>query len=300
VLTPAPAEQMVTRPPSFTLIQLDRILSAIPAAWLRGCEAPRLTRSAAQLVTEVLRAAEAEAGEMPALGAVNRDPNGTWGCRFLTTIDPRVAQVKLDVLWEEGGVEMDTRTPGRVVFRKLASGGAMGLLAGCLSKKKPSGSGLEVVVELPGREGTATAPVAVRGRFFGDPPSDFVRSGEKTIVRLLEGIRQTLNDVAERRKHPRVPAVFPLTLTPLHSDGRLEPSIRSVSYDVSAGGLALFCGQKPRARYAYVTFEDVLELADVALLFQVIRAERHEDEVLICGRYRLDLDSEQPRGTPKR
>ena len=83
-------------------------------------------------------------------------------------------------------------------------------------------------------------------------------------MRLLDGIRRTLNNFEERRKHPRVPATFPLTLHPLHSDGRLEPPIQSVCHDVSEGGLALFCGTKPPAKYAYVTFADVPALANIA------------------------------------
>ena len=51
------------------------------------------------------------------------------------------------------------------------------------------------------------------------------------------------------------------------------------------------CGQKPPAKYAYVVFEDVPGLSGVALLFQIIRAEWQNDEVLVTGRYRLDLDT---------
>ncbi len=292
VLTPAPVEQMAGRPAPFNTIQLDRILSAIPVAWLQGRHGTRPTRPAVQLVSAVLRAAETESGVKAELGAVNRDPDGTWGCRFLTTIDPRVAAVKLDLLWEEGGVTMDSRTAGRVVFRKLAQVPVQTGLFGFGKKPKPPDSGLEVIVELPERTGPGTTEVSVRGKFFGGPPADFLRSGEKTIVRMLDGIRRTLNNVEERRKHPRVPAAFPLTLYPLHSDGRLEKPMKSMCHDVSAGGLALFCGAKPPAKYAYVTFEDVSGLADIALLFQIIRAEWRADEVLITGRYRLDLDPE--------
>jgi hypothetical protein len=290
-LTPAPAEQMAGRPAPFGLIQLDRIQSAIPVAWLKGGDAPRPTLPATQLVGAVLRAAEGEPAGKVTLGAVNRESDGVWGCRFLTTIDPRLARVKLDLLSEECRVKADSQTPGRVVFRLVAPVPApSGLFAGFSKKPKPAEAGFEVVVDLPERAGPGAAEVGVRGGFFGSPPPEFLRTGEKIIVRLLDGIRRTLNNVEERRKHPRINATFPLTLYPFHSDGRLEAPIRSICQDVSGGGLAAFCPSKPPAKYAYVVFEDVPELAGLALLFQIVRSVSQHDEVLVTGRYRLDFE----------
>jgi hypothetical protein len=271
------------------VVVLEKIRSVVPIDWLKGLNGEPVTRPPDQLVRAVVSAAEAESGAAPVFGTVTRQADGTWGCRFLTTIDPRVAQVKLDLLWEQGGVTMDTRTEKRVVFRQLAPPPAStGGLFGFGKKPKPPDAGLEVVVELPDPK-SGLAEVAARGSFFGNPPPEFARSGEKTIVRLLEGIQRTLNNVEERRKHPRVPATFPITFYPLHSDGRVEPPLRGYCQDVSAGGLAVFCPAKPPAKYAYVSFDEVPGTAGVAVLLQLIRSEWVHDEVLITGRYRLDL-----------
>src|SRR5262249_2926676 len=142
-------------------------------------------------------------------------------------------RVKLDLLWEEGGVAMDTRNEQRVVFRKaaVATQASTGLFGFGRKAPKPPDAGLEVVVVLP-EAGSPAAEVAARGQFFGTPPEDFSKSGERTIVRLLEGIRRALNNVEDRRKHPRVRAAFPLTLFPLHSDGRVERPVRAACHDV--------------------------------------------------------------------
>jgi hypothetical protein len=287
-LTPPPVEQMASRSTPPGVVRLAQIHSLVPVAWLKGQEGEPAGRPAAHVVRAVVSAAETDAGDRFVLGSVTRGADGAWGCRFLTTIDPRVARVKLDLLWEQGGVTMDSRTEGRVVFRKPVPPTVVGGLFGFGKKAKESDSGLEVVVDLPDPK-SGTGEVTVRGTFFGAPPEDFVKSGEKIIVRLLDGIRKTLNNVEERRKHPRIPATFPVTLYPLHSDGRVDAPIRGYCQDVSAGGLALFCTSKPHAKYAYVSFDEVPGVTGVAVLLQFIRIEWVNDEVLVSGRYRLDI-----------
>jgi eukaryotic-like serine/threonine-protein kinase len=207
-------------------------------------------------------------------------------------MDPRVAQVKLDLLWEEGGVTMDTRTEGRVVFRRPApvppqTSGFFGFG----KKPAPPESGLEVVVELP-PAGRGTVEIAARGGFYGNPPAEFARANEKTIVTLLDNIRGNLGNVPERRKHPRLPAAFAVTLYPLHSDGRVEAPVRGYCQDVSAGGLALFCPARPPSKYAYIAFDELPDVAGLALLVQFTRSEARPDEVLLSGRFRLDVGAD--------
>jgi eukaryotic-like serine/threonine-protein kinase len=293
VLTPAPVEQMASRAPAPAAGRLTHIHSVVPVALLKGRDAKPAGRSPAQVVRALLAAAEAESGASATLGTVNCGADG-WACQFLTTIDPRVARVKLDLFWEQGGLTMDTRDDNRVVFRQMVPAAPPSGLFGFGKKPKAPDAGLEVVVELPEPRGSGPWTVSARGRFFGSPPQDFTRSGEKTIVRLLDGIRRTLGNVDDRRKHPRIPATFALTLYPLHSDGRLEPPVRALCHDVSAGGMAIFCSAKPAAKYAFVAFDEIPDVAGLGLLLQILRAERQHDEVLVTGRYRLDFGPDVP------
>jgi len=270
-------------------IRLDQILSVVPTAWLQGRTAPHPSRPPAHVVNAVLRAAEARTGGASALGAVSCGDDGTWTCRFLTTIDPRVARVKLDLLWEEGGVAMDLRSEQRVVFRRLApQPPATGWFGSVSKKPKAPESGFEVGVELP-EPSHGIGEVTVTGKYFGSPPPDFMRAGEKAIIKLIDGIRRTLNNTEDRRKHPRVPAPFPLELFPIRSDGHVEPPIPGVCRDVSAGGMAFVCRADPPTKHLYVTFDGVAGTAGLAALIQVITSEWHDNEVLVTSRYRLDL-----------
>jgi hypothetical protein len=78
-------------------------------------------------------------------------------------------------------------------------------------------------------------------------------------------------------------------LYPLHSNGRVRDPVAATCRDVSVGGMALVCSIRPSTKHAYITFEDVPGLAGVAILFQFIRADWHQEQVFITGRYRLDL-----------
>ena len=270
-------------------VRLEQILSVVPTAWLQGRAATHPGRPPTQAVNAILRAAEARTGSASAMGAVSCGADGTWACRFLSTIDPRVARVKLDLLWEEGGVAMDLRSERRVVFRRLApQPPASGWFASASKKSKAPESGFEVSVELP-ETSHGVGEVTVIGKYFGTPPPEFTKSGEKAIVRLIDGIRRTLNNVEDRRKHPRVPAPFALELFPIHSDGHVEAAIPAVCRDVSAGGMAFVCQVDPPTKHLYVTFDDVAGTAGLGVLIQIITSEWQENEVLVTSRYRLDL-----------
>ncbi|HEX4611417.1 MAG TPA: protein kinase, partial [Urbifossiella sp.] len=169
--------------------QLPEILSVLPVEWLRGREAPAPDLPPGDMVRAVLSAATAASKGDPA--AVNsRLPDGTWGCRFLTTIDARVAKAKLNILLDQGGVVMDVRVENRVVFRKAAPlpPPQTGLFSFGKKPPPPQLSGLEVVVQLP-EPGGAVAEVSAEGRLFGSPPPDFVLGAERDIVSLFQGVR---------------------------------------------------------------------------------------------------------------
>src|SRR5262245_6011964 len=290
---PTPAAQARPAPPRSRSVQLEQLLSVVPLEWLVGQPAPNPDRSSNSVVRTIMESALGVNPPPRDLRGVTRLPDGSWTCRFLTTMDPRVAQVKLDLLWEEGGVAMDSRDPGRVVFRQdapepaPASTGLFGSF-GKKSAPQPAKSGLEVVVELP-QPGSGVGEVVVTGNVFGTPPPEFIRNSERSIVKLIEGVRRELNNFQERRKHPRVPAAFPLTLYPLHSDGRVDSSFTGRCKDISEGGLAFTTKTKPSTRHFYAAFDDIPQTAGIAILIQLVRYTRRENDVLVTGRYRLDL-----------
>jgi hypothetical protein len=208
----------------------------------------------------------------------------------LTTIDPRVAKVKLGLLLDQGGLKMDSRDERRVIFRKLAPVVIPASGFTLFGKKPPPPpiGGFEVVVELH-EAGTAVGEVSALARAFGSPPPDFFEGSSQEINSLLEEVRRQLNNFPDRRKHPRIPADFQITLFPLHPDYRVEAPLRGQCENVSAGGLALRACSPISTKYAYVTFEGIRGTTGLAVLLQIIRTNRQDDVNFVTGRYRLDL-----------
>lgn len=285
---PASGDTSLSAGFSVPMVRLETIYPVVPVPWLLGHEAPRSLLPPTEAVEAIVRAADIERGEGTELGAITRFDDGVWECRFLTSIDPRLGQVKLDLLWEEGGVKADTRQPGVVIARRYASITHSGGLFAFGKKSKPTVSGFEITVRFP-EPGYAVGEVNITGGFFGTPPSEFVQAGEKEIVTLIEGIRRVLNAIPERRKHPRIPATFALRVFPLHGDKRVELPVKAVCKDVSLGGLAFVNAATIPTKYLFVTFEGVPEVENVAILAQMVRSQTGEGESLSGVRYRLDI-----------
>jgi hypothetical protein len=163
-----------------------------------------------------------------------------------------------------------------------------GFLFGGPSKKSQQPFGYEVVVNLPETGGTFGEVVAT-GRLFGEPTQEFIRTASEAVPKLLDGIRKTLCNFRERRKHTRVPASFPVTVFPLHSDGRVESPLNGKCQDVSAGGASVQTTAPFLTSHAYLAFEGVRGTTGLAVLMQVIRAPSRENGFVLAGRYRLDL-----------
>lgn len=259
-------------------IKLREVRSVVSCEALQGSEVPSPSRSAEQFVGAVLEAAGDRSGA--ASGDSSRLPDGTWACRFLTTVSPRLAKVKLDLVWEEGGWSMDTREENRIVFRKTAP------VYRLFGKKEFAG--LEVVIDLPDNGGIVGELTAV-GRMVGTPKADFTRNADEVVSELFAAVRQVLNNVQERRKHERLRAEFAVLLTALRSDGSLEMPVVGRCMDVSAGGLAIQLTQPLASKYAYVAFDGIPAIRGVAILFQTIKAHSIESGFVVTGRYRTDL-----------
>ena len=255
-----------------TGIRLAEVLAVVPVARLMGEPAPAARIRAEELAQTVLAAAGGTPDD-PLPGDIVRTENGTWACRFATTIDSRMAVMKLALVREEFRIACETADERRVVFREAAPTGLFG------GGKK---SGFEVAVELPEPGNT---DVVVTAGIFGKPPTEFARGAESAILRLMEAVRTQLNNVHEKRRHARVPAAFAVSLFPLHSDNRIDDPIDGRTVDVSAGGLAVLADRIPPCKYLYVAFEEVRGLRDVAILVRTIRRKEQPDGTLLTGTY---------------
>jgi hypothetical protein len=213
----------------------------------------------------------------------------------LTTIDPRIARVKLEGLWDPCEVRAVIGGENRVTFRHtIPAVPVPPTLFGGFAKKAPPPppSGFEVVVRLPEVGGTV-AEVVAAGRLFGAPPPEFAAEADRPVRKLLDGVREAVGNFTDRRKHPRVPAAFPVTVFPMHSDGRVEAPLRGQCLNVSAGGAAVRTTAPLATSHAFLAFDGVRGIAGLAVLLQLVRRPVAENDFVLSGRFRLNLATPQ-------
>jgi hypothetical protein len=253
----------------------------VTVARLRG-ESDRGARlTADKFAAAVVEAAGAGGHAPKGPGAVGRLPDGTWVCQFPTSVPASVAPIKLSILQAAWGVAIDVPDPRRVVLKKSASAGLWASFSG----KK---SGLEVTVSMP-PPGQAIGEVTVTGRLFGTPDQVFARTADSAIPEMMADVRRELQNVDDRRRHPRVAADFAVDLYPLHSNGEVDPPLAARCKDVSAGGLAITVETRLRTKYSYVAFDGIAAVDGLAILMKAIRSEPQGCNLVVGAQYRMDL-----------
>jgi len=264
-------------------IRISPIRSLIPIGRLRGegiGEAPITARDfSSALVTEA--AAGNFVPVMP--GDIGRQPDGSYVCRFPSTVPDAFAPLKLGTVRDQWAMTMESEA-GRLVFRKAAGGGG---LWSALSGKK---AGLELTLKLP-PAGKPIGEVAIHGTLYGAPDRAFLQASQTALPKMIEAMRLEIGNVADRRRAPRITASYRMIVHPLHSDGRVEPPVVGQCRDVSTGGVAFTVPAPLKVRYAYVEFSGALSAAGLAILVKLIRSESIAPggEHLYGGPFRLDL-----------
>jgi hypothetical protein len=283
--TPPPADR--PRPISLELdpskpadskyaVTLKKIRTVLPISRLIGKGGDE-KRDAGEYIRALVdhAAAGGTISQMP--GDVGRARDGSWICRFPSTVSQQVVPLKLVVLHEAWGVSIDQPEPTRLVLRKTQA-------TGFWSSKK---GGLEVVVKLP--EAIGVGEITVTGTLFGSPPPELARQAPDLIPRMIGEIRTQLANVEDRRKHPRVAANFPVTLYPIHSAGGVDEPLPGICRDVSLGGLGVVADAPLSTKYAYCVFDDVEEVAGFAILVRFLRSAVVGRECHLGGQFRVDL-----------
>ena len=274
---PVSLELDPARPPdSRFAVSLTKIRSIMPVSRLVG-KGEDEKRDPGEYVRALLE--HAAAGEsipkMP--GDIGRTADGGWICRFPSTVTQQVVPLKLVVLHEEWGVSIDQPEPTKIVLRKTQA-------AGFWSNKK---GGIEVVVSVP--EAAGAREITVTGTLSGNTPPELARQAPDLIPRMIGEIRTQLGNVEDRRKHPRIPADFPVTLYPIHSAGGIDKPLEGHLRDISFGGIGVITDAPLVTKYAYCLFDDVEEVAGYAILTRFLRCGVVGRECHLAGQFRMDL-----------
>jgi serine/threonine protein kinase len=280
--TPAYAEPPATPKPRYAAV-LNPVRSVVSVARLAGGSAEEHLYPAEEVVRLLVEHAAAGAHVPQIAGDLGRLPDGTWVCRFPSTIPASVVPIKLAALGEHWGVSVEQPEPTRLVVRRTVAAGGFWK---AVSRKKDSG--YEVTIQLS-TSNRAIGEVTVTGGLFGSPPRDFIAQAQDVVPKLIAEVRSELKNVEDRRKYPRIPANFPVAVYAIHSDGGIDPPVLGYCRDVSAGGLCVVLAAPPATKYFYAAFNEVAETAGHAILVRTVRVQTTTTECVCGAIYRTDL-----------
>jgi eukaryotic-like serine/threonine-protein kinase len=183
--------------------------------------------------------------------------------RFLSTMPLHMMPYKLVIVAEQWGLSARHADLSQVILRKedrdpAARGG-----------KPAVRGGYEVTVKLPPPPGVE---VTASARLFGSPDRGFVKAALGDIPVILEQVRAQLQNLKERRLHPRHPFDTPVRAFPLFTDGQVGPAAGGRLIDVSLGGIRFVTPAKPDSDRLFVQFPDVPAVGGLAVYTRVLRS----------------------------
>ena len=251
-------------PPAEREVHPDPIVSVDRLHGMPEHAARTATMSRSQFIAEVIEAAVAR---VPLLHAIESLPDGASTCRFLSTLPSALVPFKLTVVAERWGLSVDHLDPSRVAMRWEAPVK--------VSKPEPRGtpprppSGFELVVHRPV---PPSAEYTAIGAMFGSPDREAIQKAREDIPAILDAIRGQLQNLEERRQHPRFPANFSIRVYPHYSDGVVGKPIGGECRDVSEGGVRFVTPVPVRTERVYVEFQLPGQASEVAILLHIIRS----------------------------
>jgi hypothetical protein len=150
--------------------------------------------------------------------------------------------------------------------------------------------GLRVVVR---RSARAVGEVKVTAGVYGSPDATFRWVARLDVPQILESIRHELENVRERRAHPRFPASFPVRVYLVYPDGVVEGPVGGGCEDVSAGGIRFVTPTPVPTEQMYLEFPGMLPVAGQGLLAGLLRVRPDaEKRYVAVGQF----GSDRPRG----
>ncbi len=261
----------------FPVMRVDDLHRPRPRSTGESAVTPR------QFADAVLRAA-GERHPTPTTPAV---ATSAQTARFLSTIPPTMMPYKLVIVAERWGLSARQTDPARVVMRREVRQPDPKL-----AKDQPVIGGMELVIALPD---TRSVEVTATATLFGRPDDAFVRTALTDMPTILGQIRGQLQNLEERRAHPRFPADLAVRVYPLFPDGLVGRSIDGRTKDVSAGGVRFVTVEPVAAERAFVQFPEVGDVAGYATYFRVLRSTKDPagSGTVSVGRFRAQASDSQ-------
>jgi hypothetical protein len=259
-----PQDRLPAKPPPVTPADPFADLTPVMPVDRLHRPAPRALDSNGLPLMAVVEAVVQAAIRHPAGG--ERQPTGAEEqVRFLSTMPVHMMPYKLVLVAEQWGLSARHVDLTRVVLRKEDRD--PGMRAG---KPLPARGGYEVTINLPA---PPAVEVTASARLFGTPDRAFVRMSLGDIPAILEQVRSLLQNLKERRLHPRHPFDTAVRVFPLFTDGLVGQGVGGKLVDVSLGGLRFVTPSEVGSDRLFVQFPDVTAVSRVAVYTRVLRSQ---------------------------
>jgi hypothetical protein len=115
--------------------------------------------------------------------------------------------------------------------------------------------------------------VTASARLFGTPDRGFVKQSLGDIPVILDLVRAQLQNLKERRLHPRHPFGTPVRAFPLFTDGQVGPAAGGRLIDVSLGGIRFVTPSPIDSDRLFLQFPEVAAVGDRAVYARVLRTQ---------------------------
>ena len=147
--------------------------------------------------------------------------------------------------------------------------------------------GYEVLIEFP-TPPACEVLVSARLQFVTDEA--FVRVARSEIKDIFDQLRSQLQNVQERRSHPRHRCDMPLIAYPLFTDGQVAQGVVGRLIDVSLGGVRFLLPSDSGSDRMFLQFTEVPAVQRLAVYVRVLRSNALPTGagVVTVGRFRPD------------
>jgi serine/threonine protein kinase len=211
------------------------------------------------LVEAVVRAAVRDTSIMPMHPEIVAEQ-----VRFPSTIPVHIMPYKLVLVAEEWGLSARQVGKSRVVLVKVDR--PPGTRWGRTYRAR---GWYEVVVDLPV---PPAFEVSAAATVYGLPDQAFLKVAAQDLPAILDQVRTLLQNLKDRRLHPRHAFDTPVRVFPLLDDGKIGSDTTGRLIDLSLGGVRFVTPRKPLSDRLFVQFPDVPEVSGHAVYTRVLRS----------------------------
>jgi hypothetical protein len=204
--------------------------------------------------------------------------------RFLCNLPTAMIPMKLAIVRERWGLSIEPVDHSRInLWKEYRNEGR--LTKTDLRRQTPAGrSGIEIVIQ---KAPAPSAEFTLRGSVSGLWDEKVILRARNDLRAIGEHVRTLLQNLDERRVHPRIPVSFPVRVYPLYPDGIVGLPLAGRCKDISTSGVRMVVASPVWTERIYVEFFEFQEVSGHAVYVRVVRAMQDPESpgTITAGRF---------------